>query len=223
YYQVLGHPVTSHDGIIADVTGDAMMSVWLDLPIANQRLAACLAALEMELEVERFNKASRAGQLPTRIGLHEGEMTLGKLAAGDGSYYRAIGDTVNTASRIQGVNKYLGTRILACATITIGLTHIVYRPVGVFGVVGRDEPLNLVEIVGTEADANASMHAKHRQFAAALSAFQQGRWPDAALNFTALLQEHGEDGPSRFYLALALAYKHKPPLAWDGVVLLDGK
>jgi adenylate cyclase len=224
YYQVLGYPVSSNNGIIADVTGDAMMAVWIDLPVATQRLAACLAALEMELEVERFNEASNVGRLPTRIGLHEGEMTLGRLDAGEGSHYRAIGDTVNTASRIQGVNKYLGTQILASAAIITGLGNvIIYRSVGVFRLVGRAEPLELMEIVGKEADVSASNHALYQQFNRGLSVFQQGRWSDAIASFQTLLDKHGNDGVTRFYLDLALAYQKNPPLEWKGVVTLDGK
>ena len=121
YYQVLGYPVSSRKGIIADITGDAMMAVWIAQPLAAQRLSACLAALEMELAVTEFNEVSTVdGKLPTRIGLYEGEMTLGRIAAGEGSVYRAIGDTVNTASRIQGVNKYLKTQILASSVVTAG-------------------------------------------------------------------------------------------------------
>jgi adenylate cyclase len=223
YYQVLGHPVSSNNGIIADVTGDAMMAVWIDLPVPSQRLAACLAALEMALEVERFNEASSVGRLPTRIGLHEGEMTLGRLDAGEGSHYRAIGDTVNAASRVQGVNKYLGTQILASAAIVSDLSNVIYRSVGFFRLVGREEPLELMEIVGKETDVSASNHALYQQFTAGLSAFQQGRWSDAITDLQTLLDKHGNDGPTRFYLNLALAYQKNPPLEWKGVITLDGK
>jgi class 3 adenylate cyclase len=72
--------------IIADVTGDAMMAIWISLPVAKQRLEACLAALEMEPAVERFNETSNIGRLPTRIGLHEGDMKLGRLDTGEGSH-----------------------------------------------------------------------------------------------------------------------------------------
>ena len=223
YYQVLGHPVSSHDGIIADVTGDAMMAVWIDLPVASQRLAACLAALEMEQAVARFNEFSTVGRLPTRIGLHEGDMALGRLDAGEGSHYRAIGDTVNTASRIQGVNKFLGTRILASAAIVTSLTRVIYRPVGSFCLLGRDEPLELVEIVGMESEFSVAKFASHMQFAHGLSAFRQGHWEDAVASFQTLLNNHGVDGPTRFYLDLALAYRHNPPLEWEGVIRLAAK
>jgi adenylate cyclase len=223
YYQVLGHPVSSHNGIIADVTGDAMMAVWIDSPVATQRLAACLAALEMELAVERFNETSSVGHLPTRIGLHEGDMTLGRLDAGEVSHYRAIGDTVNIASRIQGVNKFLGTQILASAAIVANLIEVGCRPVGTFRLVGREEPLELMEIVGTETDISVSKYAIFKKFARGLSAFQQGQWEDAVVSFQSVLNNHGYDGPTRFYLGLALDYQENPPQEWEGVVTLEGK
>jgi len=222
YYQVLGHPVISHHGVIADVTGDAMMAVWIDTPGAGRRLAACSAALEIALAVDRFNEASRLGSLSTRIGLHEGDMTLGRLDVGGSSHYRAIGDTVNIASRIQGVNKYLGTRILASANVALSLTGVVYRPVGVFRVKGRVEPLALIEIIGREADAMMSDYL-YQAFADGLRAFQSGQWQDAIACFQTLLDRYENDGPSRFYLDLALAYQAKPVPDWDGVVTLEGK
>ncbi len=223
YYQVLGHPVSSHNGIIADVTGDAMMAVWIDSPVAAQRLSACLAALEMELAVERFNETSSVGRLPTRIGLHEGDMKLGKLDAGEVSHYRAIGDTVNTASRIQGVNKFLGTRILASSAIAASLINVSCRPVGVFRLVGREQPLELIEIVGMETDISESRYAIYEKFARGLSAFRQGQWENAVASFQSLLDDYVYDGPTRFYLGLALAYRENPPQEWKGVVILDAK
>ncbi|MGJ0489454.1 CHASE2 domain-containing protein [Methylobacter sp.] len=223
YYQVLGHTVSSHDGIIPDVAGDSMIAVWIDSPAAYQRLPACLAALEMELAVEQFNATSSTCQLPTRIGLHEGDMTLGRLDAGEGSHYRAIGDTVNTASRIQGVNKFLGTHILASAAVVVGLSNVIYRPVGGFRLVGRNEPIELVEIVGKETEGNMAHYAKYEQFASGLKAFRQGLWEDAVVSFQALLNIHGYDGPTSFYLDLALIYRNNPPQEWEGFITLGAK
>jgi len=223
YYQVLGHPVISHDGMIADVTGDAMMSVWIDLPIETLRLSVCLAALEMEQEVERFNETSKRGRLPTRIGLFEGDMTLGVLNAGEGKNFRAIGNTVNTASRIQGVNKYLGTQILASAAIVANLTNIIYRPVGNFRLVGQEEPVELMEIVGTEADISAIQKSFYKQFANGLRLFQLGNWEDAINRFKYLLEKDNDDSVSSFYLKLAIEYQKHPPHDWHGIVTLEGK
>ena len=223
YYHVLGHPVSVHDGIIADVTGDAMMAVWFELPTISQRRSACLAALEMAKAVETFNQSSGLEPLATRIGLHEGDLTLGSLETGNTSHYRAIGDTVNTASRIQGVNKVLGTRILATACILEGLNEILFRPVGTFLVLGRSVPVDLVEVVGQIADAGTGHHAMHKRFAEGLSAFKEGQWENAAKSFAAALQLDSNDGPSRFYLEKSRQYQNSPPLEHFAVVVLDSK
>lgn len=223
YFQVLGQPVNAYKGIITDVAGDAMIAVWFDSPVAEQRLAACLTALEMQLAIDLFNQGSNLGSLPTRIGLNEGDMTLGRLDAGKGSHYSVIGDTVNTASRIQGVNKYLGTRILASATVAASLKSLTCRPVGNFRLVGREEPMELVEIVGKATPAIAAKSPMYKQFALGLSLFQNSQWPEASTCFQALLDQYGHDGPTRFYLDKALAYLKNPPSYWDGVVTLDAK
>ncbi|TPQ26958.1 CHASE2 domain-containing protein [Methylomonas koyamae] len=220
YYQVLGHPVISHDGAIADVTGDAMMAVWFELAPAKQRLLACLAALEMAEAVAAFNKTSPLAALTTRIGLHEGPLTLGRLETGQTSHYRAIGDTVNTASRIQGVNTPLGTRILATSTITAGIDGVLSRPVGAFRLVGRAEPVELTEIVG---HGESIPNIVHSIFADGLAAFRAGHWPEAVRVLQAVLELDANDGPSRFYLKKALAYRQHPPEVWDGVIDLDSK
>lgn len=223
YYQILGRSVHAHEGIIADITGDAMMTVWIDLPADARRLAACLAALEMQRAVERFNEVSKTDRLPTRIGLHEGDMTLGRLDAGAASHYRAIGDTVNVTSRIQGVNKYLGTKILASDEIVANLDNVVCRPIGRFCLTGCNEPIALFEIVGLEAEVKVNQRRIHQEFAIGLRAFQTGGWQVAANHFQYLLDKYGFDGPTQFYLNLATHFKKMPPLAWDGVVALGGK
>lgn len=222
YYRVLGHPVVSHDGIIADVTGDAMMAVWIDAPAEQRRLAACLAALEMNRAVAEFKLESGLEPLATRIGLYEGEMTLGDLEAGEGSHYRAIGDTVNTASRIEGVNKYLGTRVLAARSLVEALEPLYYRPVGRFGLMGRVEPVDLVEIVGLKSDIGTAQRERYQAFSTALDAFRNGHWREAGGLFQDLLNEQ-YDGPSRFYLNLARDYQKNPDREWTGVVNLSEK
>jgi len=215
YYQVLGRPVGARGGAVADVTGDSMMAVWFELSESERHTAACLAALDMQAAVMQFNQTSGLEPIRTRIGLYVGEMILGGLESGQANHYRAIGDTVNTASRIQGINKFLGTQILACREL-VDTTAIAYRAVGRFRVVGRAEPVDLAEIVAPE------MGPIDGGFAVALSAFQRGDWQVAIEGFQSVLKR-GTDGPANFYLALAQGYQNQPPIDWDGVVTLDAK
>jgi adenylate cyclase len=224
YYQLLGQPVAERDGFIADVAGDAMIAFWIDMTPAQQRLAACQAAIAMQDAVNKFNDSSQIDLLPTRIGLHEGEMTLGELDVGNTIQFRAIGDTVNTASRIQGMNKYLGTRILVSGLITSDLAALVYRPVGVFLLAGKDTPIDLYEIVGNKSDTSTRTLAKLKLFAKGLLAFQSARWEEAISLLQTLLKRHASDGPTEFYLHKAMFFRDNPPPdGWQGVIEMDVK
>lgn len=74
-----------------------------------------------------------------------------------------------------------------------------------------------------EADVNMANYAKYEQFASGLNAFRQGQWEDAVVSFQDLLDIHGHDGPTSFYLDLAVAYRENPPQGWEGFITLDAK
>jgi adenylate cyclase len=223
YYQLLASPVRSGKGIIANVIGDSMMALWIDAPAEQLRNAACIAALEIQLAVARFNASSTIEPLYTRIGIHEGDMTLGKLVLDNPGNLNPIGDAANTASRIEGVNKYLGTQILASAVIAPSLASILYRPVGKFYLVGRDEAIELVEVMALSTNNNPARALFLQEFAAGLNAFQQGAWQKAEDTFRNILNYYSHDGPSQFYLALAIQYQTNPPTGWEGIVRFEGK
>jgi adenylate cyclase len=115
YYEAVFEPVKRYGGIVSDVKGDHMLAVWATAhPDAALRNQACLAALEIASAVHRFKESSDTMHLSTRIGLHSGHMSLGTIGAVGHYEYRPVGDIVNTASRIEGLNKYLGRRPKRC-------------------------------------------------------------------------------------------------------------
>lgn len=222
YYQVLGHPVSSRQGIIANIAGDSMIALWNNKITTKQRLTACLSALEMKSAVEQFNiKLNNSDDsLKTRIGLYEGEMSLTGITAGDTTQYLAVGDTVNAASRVQGVNKLLGTQILATNFVVEGLEEIACRPVGCFLLRGRDEPTEVVEILGLVSSIDSQAQIKYDTFAIGLSAFRHAFWEDAVHRFTNMLENYGQDGPAEYYLRMALLFMKNPPENWTGYITL---
>ena len=223
YYQVLGRPVNVHNGMIADVTGDAMMAVWIDLPESSKRLSACLAALDMVKAVSKFNSSSGLNAMPTRIGLNLGEITLGRISAGNTNHFRVIGDTVNTTSRIEGVNKVLGTQILASQHLVEDLDILCCRPMGLFRLMGRPEPVALSQIISLKATVSDKQQDMHKLFSIGLKSFQQGDWSESIKHFSGLMEIHGADGPTRFYLDLAKINQQTHDFEWNGFVILDRK
>jgi adenylate cyclase len=222
YYEALFEPVGRHGGFVSDVIGDAMLALWATAdPDPLHRRQACRAAIEI---IETVNGGvDGAGQryLPTRIGLHCGELVLGNVGAIGRYEYRAVGDVVNTAQRIEDANKALGTRILASSAVLDGLDGLPVRTLGRFYLAGKSRAIELYEIVCQGPDANADFGRRCRYFHAGLSAFQQQDWTQAGEIFADLINGDGDDGPAHFYLGLCRRYTRTPPEPpWDAAVHL---
>lgn len=221
YYEVLFAPIRTAGGIISDVQGDAALAIW---PAASnspaQREQACQAALALAAAVDQFN-ATQATPLPTRIGLHCGEIVMGHVGALDHYEYRAVGDIVNSASRLEGLNKHLGTRILVSHAVIDGLQTIVTRELGSFRLVGKQQPLAVFELLGTTG--TAASNVDFALFARALDAFKAAQWQTASALFQQYLLIQPKDGPSHFYLQQCTLFAQNPPASWEGVLELTRK
>lgn len=198
YYEILFAPVRSRGGIISDVVGDAMLAIWpANRPDPILRQKACEAALEIDKTLAVSNLQP---QLPTRIGLHAGELVMSHVGAMDHFEYRAVGDMVNTASRIETLNKLLGTTILASEEMLIGLQGIVTRELGAFLVTGRQRPITLYEVAALERDDTPSLRMLHTDFAEALAIWKRGERAEACARFQEILRQYPDDGPSAYYI-----------------------
>ncbi len=223
YRDVLRNPIKQHDGHIMDMIGDAMLAIWVDDPENRAvRVRVCQASLDLAAAVERFNQSQQDSRLllPTRIGLHFGEMSLRR---GDGSY-NVIGDVVNTANRIQGANKVLKTRILLSSEVVDGLDDFLTRSLGSFLLPGKTIPVKLLELIAHCQSASKEQLWLCEIFAHALNAYQLQRWAEASQGFCDILNVFPMDGPAQFFLSLCLKYKDQPPThPWDSISRIDSK
>jgi adenylate cyclase len=198
YYEILFAPVRRRDGVVSDVVGDAMLAIWpAARPDPELRQRACEAALEI---VRNLKKSPLDPPLPTGIGLHAGELVMSHVGAIDHFEYRAVGDMVNTTSRIEAMNKLLGTTILASEDMLSGLKGIVSRELGPFLVAGRQQPIILYEIAALEAEATPELLQLHLAFAVALARWKKGDRSGAHDRFVEILQHYPDDGPSQYYV-----------------------
>jgi adenylate cyclase len=225
YYEVIFEPVRKNDGIISDVKGDSILALWPTAhPDATVRYFACHAALDIIRAVDQFNQPYDNRQLPIRIGMHSGYISLGSVGAMDHFEYRPVGDIVNTASRMEGLNKYLGTRLLVSAEVLDQLDGFCKRPLGKFILAGKSNPVEVSELVCKAEDVQEKQKKINRAFARGLDAYQRQAWREAVDIFRFALQLDNSDGPSLFYLSLCEKYRAKPPMSdWDGTVYLNEK
>ena len=226
YFAELFVPVERSGGVVMDVVGDAMVAVWT-APVSNAdiRRKACEAALEIVAAVDRFNAApARRPPLPTRFGLHSGDILIGNVGASHHYEYRAVGDIINTASRLQGLNKVLGTRLLASVATVEGLDGLLTRPMGSFLLAGKATALQVVELLGLQISASPADARLCERFTKALTSYRSREWRDAAEQLTQILSEVPDDGPSRFLLTRCTELLARPPDdSWNPTIEVDAK
>jgi len=225
YFEAVFEPVRKHGGFVSDIKGDSMLSVWATAdPDITERRNACLAALDILSSVQQFKHYSDTLYFPTRIGLHSGFISLGSVGAIDRYEYRPLGDIVNTASRIENLNKYFGTRILASEEVLHRVDGLMTRKLGKFLLAGKTKAVTVYELISRLEEANAHQKNLCSIFSEGLGAYDKRSWEDAIKAFYEVTRTSKEDGPSTFYLHLCKKYKINPPAeTWDGVVVLRTK
>ena len=225
YLEATFAPIHKHGGLVIDLKGDSILAIWRgssdDLML---RRKACEAALEVADAVRRFNQSNGAVKLPTRVSVHAGTIFLGSIGAGAHYEYGVTGDTVTTASRLDGLNKHLGTNILVSAEVLRDLTDFLAREIGTFLLQGKTQPVVAHELICRAADCADRQKTAYTTFAEARQAFERREWADASEKFTQSDILFNGDGVSRFYLKLCAEYRSNPPLGeWNGTIAMDEK
>ena len=223
YFALLFGIVERHGGMVSDVLGDGTTCIWTAAgPERDCCRSACRAALEIAAAVAEFNRASAPLALPTRIGLNAGWAMVGNVGGSGHFAYSVVGDSVNTAARLESLNKQLGTRILAAAELVEGLEEFVTRPLGRFLLVGRSQPLRLVAVLGRHGTPQDERLLSAS--AAALRHLEAGELAAAAAGFEAIMSAWPADGPARFLLAhCRRQLSAAPPPQDPGLIRLEHK
>jgi adenylate cyclase len=223
YFALVNGHIEARGGKIADMRGDAVLALWADTVGETElRRQACLAAIALRDALDEFNRAPNRPKLETRIGLHAGQVALGTIGAAGGHLeFRAVGDIVNTASRVEGLNKTLNTTLLATAEAAASVTDVHARPLGRFQLAGKSQPLDIVELVGPQTSPS---NANYADFANALDSYYSGKLQIAEAQFAKLAQQWPHDGPTQFFVATCQRQLSDTNGAkWDATIVVDQK
>jgi adenylate cyclase len=201
YYEALFTPVVSNGGVVSDTAGDAMIAVF---PVRSHepdvRAKAAVACLEILESTDRFNQTSEKGQLPTRIGVDFGAVTLAVLGTKARREYHAIGDPVNAASRLQELNKHLGTSLLVSDHVIANVSGLLTRDVGTYLLRGKRLPIHAHELRAAFASSTENDRRLCKRFGEALARLNYGDREGGEAALRALLPDYPGDGPTLFYL-----------------------
>ena len=191
--------VFNHEGTVAKVMGDGIQILFNapgDQPDFATRAVACahdLDAWAMQFRERWRSKGVNFGT--TRIGVHAGPVLVGNFGGNRFFDYTAYGDTINTASRLEAANKFLGTRICVSAAVAEAAEGFRGRPVGDLVLRGRSEPLRAYEPLLPAVSAGQATGQYCEAFAK-LEAGDAGAMPA----FAALVGAHAEDPLAGFHL-----------------------
>jgi adenylate cyclase len=184
--------VLKYDGMVDKFIGDAVFAIF-NAPTeqADHPERAVKCALEIDQFAERFRLARNDEGIPlgvTRIGVHTGQATIGNF----GSLllkmdYTALGDAVNTASRLEGLNKHFGTRICVSDETRATCAIIEFRPLGIITLKGKTTAHTVFEALQPPVDAEYI--SRYEQAYASLAQ----RSPAALQLFAALHEERPLD------------------------------
>jgi adenylate cyclase len=218
-----------HQGTLDKYIGDAVMAIWgapFDEPDHAER--CCLGAVSMLARLAELKVQWRAQGSPVLeigIGINTGIASVGNMGSALRYGYTAMGDAVNLASRLEGLNKEYGTQILISESTRRALRddQFIFREIDFIRVKGKLRPVTIYEILVPGAKESGGEELV-LQFGVAREAYKRRDWLAARSGWAAILERWPVDGPSRVFLARCEEYiAVEPPGEWDGVYAMKHK
>lgn len=230
YFTEMGLVIQEHQGLIDKFIGDAIMAFWgAPDPLKEHAKAACTTALAMQ---ERFStltqhwKISNMPFISQRIGINTGEMIVGNIGSPTRMQYTVIGDAVNLGSRLEGLNKFYGTRILVNETTArLASPTFIFRPLDWVFVKGRHQTSLIYELVASAEKISPEMHKAIDLYEQGLYLYRNREFIKAAQKFEEAHEAFASnDKPSALMAERARNYVLHPPADdWSGVTLMQEK
>ena len=232
YLTEMSNIVMENRGTIDKYEGDAIIAFFgapvfhADHPALALRSAIAMKAAERELNKAVLEEKLSPTPLFTRIGINTGEMVVGNMGAENKMDYTIMGNAVNLAARLEGVNKQYRTGGILISEYTrerIG-DEFLLRRLDRVRVVGIHTPLRLYEVLGLQETATEAERKAVEQWEQALDQFEKGQFSQALEALNSLKQANPEDRVVGLYIERCEAFiKEPPPADWDAVKNLTEK
>ncbi len=233
YFQRMNDPILHFGGFIDKFIGDAIMALF-DSPEQQPGQAAhhaVSAAIAMQEALQEYNKLRENGgyaPIASGIGLHSGPVVIGTVGSEDRMDSTVLGDSVNLASRLEGLTKYYEAGIIISYDTFALLENFenhFYRELDWLRVKGRSEPMQIYEIFDFEPKSIRRKKKKAGQFLQhGLYLRQTRRWDEAIEAFQNALKIYPEDQAAQFHIRQCEELKAYPPEPdWDGASIFTSK
>ncbi len=228
YLSPMTQIVMNERGTLDKYIGDALMAIFgAPLNVPDHPRRACQAALQMIEELRRLSpkwKEKGWPHISIGVGINTGEAIVGNMGANMRFDYTAIGDAVNLASRLEGLNKLYGTQIIISKSTLDGIdpSQFLVRELDLVRVKGKEKPVSIFELIGPSGDGQKQ--ALVGLFTEAWNLYQGQEFYEAMEKFAEILKVFPEDKPSALFHERCLEYiSQPPPPNWDGVYIAEEK
>ncbi|NPU85868.1 MAG: adenylate/guanylate cyclase domain-containing protein [Syntrophaceae bacterium] len=224
YLSAMTDIIHEEGGTVDKYEGDAIIAFWnAPLEQPDHAVRCVRAALRCQAKLAEMRpgfKKSMGKDLRMRIGINSGFAVVGNMGSSTRFDYTMIGDAVNLAARLEGINKQFGTYTMISQTTNEEMAGAFpVREISRVAVVGRREPVVVYEpyLPGAPDERKQSLPAR---FSEALALFYKGEFESAKAGFSSLEQD---DAVSRAYVRKCGELMEKPPEDWNGVWVITSK
>ncbi len=212
YFEQVSQAISQENGTVDKFIGDGVMAFWgAPMPQTDHALRGCRGALRAARRMEAVNAAWKAeGRRPIRIriGMHTGDVLVGNVGSSERLSYTAMGDGVNVAARLEGMNKEFGTTICVSDSVCDAIgSGILVRPLRTVQVKGREHRFMVYQLLGfiDSDDPELAVRGDDARLAAmtrdASAYFERGDFAEAARRYRKLLDAFPDDPVARSLLA----------------------
>ncbi len=228
YFDAMIPVVFKYGGTLDKLMGDAIMA-FFGAPVyfPDHSIKAAHASLDMLIALKnlRLSEIKGMDRLNLGIGLNTGIVTIGNLGSHEFMDYTIIGDAVNLASRLEGLNKVYGTNIIAGESAIPALRgKFLLRELDIVRVKGKENFVTIFEVAGYTEKADTRIVDSLNIFHEGLYAYRNRKWETAIDLLKKTLEINPSDGPSGLYLKRIEKLKRSPPPDdWNGSAVFESK
>jgi adenylate cyclase len=232
YFTVMGDPIIRYRGVLDKYIGDALMVHFgIFGETENSADNAVRAAIDMVRALMGFNEQQENRQEPQiniGIGVHTGELVAGNIGSPNRMEYTVVGDTVNLASRAEGLSKLFGAHIVITEATYKSLkdrSKYLSRPLDLIVVKGKTKPVLMYEIFDADNDGiRRKKKETLKELTNAIALYRNRDFKKAAGTFTNLIKVNEGDALAKYFLELCDYFIKNPPEDdWDGSAVMRTK
>lgn len=215
YFGAMTSEIMNTGGIVDKYIGDAIMALWgTPRQLPDHPLAACKAALACRRKEIEINEILKKKELPpffTRFGINTGEALVGNIGFDKRISYTAIGDNVNLAARLEGVNKFYNTGILINESTNEQIKdQMLTRFIDTVVVKGKTCGTRIYELLSYRSEASDELIERIERYNSGMEKYVNRRWTDALAVFNSLKTSES-DRPLDLIIERCQNFVNNPP------------